>query len=203
MDDQLGEKVRAVAASSNLQAADVLSYLANTIRLGNREVPYSLVTALAAEEFARLLPPNAAKDESSIIINDWAAREFSANVGDEISLDYYLWEAQGKLVNKTANFRVAAIVPMQGLAADRDLVPAYPGITGAESLADWDPPFPVDLARVRKQDEAYWHDFRTTPKAFVLLSAGQKMWASRYGNRTSIRLTPTSGSDLASVRASL
>ena len=55
---------------------------------------------------------------------------------------------------------------------------------------------------MRPKDEAYWHDFRTTPKAFVLLSAGQKLWASRYGNRTSIRLTPTSGSDLASVRAS-
>ena len=202
MDDSLGDKVRAVAASSKLPAADVLSYLANVIRLGNREVPYSLVSALAAEEFARLLPQNATKDDSAIVINDWTARELSAKVGDEISLDYYLWEAQGTLVTKTAKFRIAAIVPMQGLAADRDLVPAYPGITGAESLADWDPPFPVDLARVRKQDEAYWHDFRTTPKAFVLLSAGQKLWASRYGNRTSIRLTPTAGSDLASVRAS-
>ena len=206
MDDQLGEKVRAVATASKLQVADVLSYLANVIRLGKREVPYSLVSALAAEEFARLLPQNAApnttKDDSSIIINDWTARELSAKVGDEISLDYYLWEAQGTLVTKTAKFHIAAIVPMQGLAADRDLVPAYPGITGAESLADWDPPFPVDLARVRPKDEAYWHDFRTTPKAFVLLSAGQKLWASRYGNRTSIRLTPTSGSDLASVRIS-
>ncbi len=202
MDDQLGDKVRTVAASSKLPAADVLSYLANVIRLGNREVPYSLVSALAAEEFARLLPPNAAKDESSIVINDWTARELGAKVGAEISLDYYLWEQQGTLVTKTAKFRLAAIVPMQGLAADRDLVPAYPGITGAESLADWDPPFPVDLARVRKQDEAYWHDFRTTPKAFVLLSAGQKLWASRYGNRTSIRLTPANGSDLARVGAS-
>ena len=47
MDDQLGEKVRAVAAASKLQTADVLSYLANVMRLGNREVPYSLVSALA------------------------------------------------------------------------------------------------------------------------------------------------------------
>ncbi len=202
MDDQLGDKVRTVAAAAKLQAADVLSYLANTMRRGNREVPYSLVSALSAEEFARLLPPNAAKDDSSIVINDWTARELGAKVGDEISLDYYLWEDQGTLSTKTTLFRIAAIVPMQGLAADRDLVPAYPGITGAESLADWDPPFPVDLARVRKQDETYWHDFRTTPKAFVLLSAGQKLWASRYGNRTSIRLTPASGSDLASVGTS-
>ncbi len=200
MDDPLSDKVRAVAAAVKLQTFDVYSYLANAMRLNNREVPYSLVTALAADEFARLLPPNANQDAASIIINDWTARELSAKIGDEIALDYYLWEEQGTLATKSANFRVAAIVPMQGLAADRDLVPAYPGISGAESLADWDPPFPVDLARVRKQDEAYWHDFRTTPKAFVLLEAGQKLWASRYGNRTSIRLTPASGSDLASER---
>ncbi|MBL8204380.1 MAG: ABC transporter permease [Blastocatellia bacterium] len=202
IDDPLSIKIRAVAASAKLQAMDVYSYLANAMRIGNREVPYSLVTAIAPDEFARLLPPNTSQNASSIVINDWTARELGAKVGDEIALDYYLWEEQGTLATKTATFRVAAIVPMQGLAADRDLVPDYPGISGAESLADWDPPFPVDLTRVRKQDEDYWHDFRTTPKAFVLLEAGQKLWASRYGNRTSIRLTPTSGSDLASARTS-
>ena len=202
MDNPLSDKAHAIAASTKLQAFDVYSYLANAMRIGDKQVPYSLVTAIAADEFARLLPPNANKDASSIVINDWTARELSAQVGDEITLEYYLWEEQGTLVTKSAKLVVAAIVPMQGLAADRDLVPDYPGISGAASLSDWDPPFPVDLARVRKQDEDYWHNFRTTPKAFILLEAGQKLWASRYGNRTSIRLTPAPGSDLTSVRAS-
>jgi putative ABC transport system permease protein len=202
LDESLSNKVRDIAATAKLQTADVYSYLANTMRLGDKQVPYSLVTAIAPEALASLLPPNAGKDASSIVINDWTARELSAKVGDEMTLEYYLWQEQGTLTTQTANFRIAAIVPMQGLAGDRDLVPAYPGISGAESLSDWDPPFPIDLTRVRKQDEAYWHDFRTTPKAFVSLEAGQKLWASRYGNRTSIRLTPAPGSDLASVRAS-
>jgi ABC-type antimicrobial peptide transport system permease subunit len=200
MDEPLSNKARDAAASAKLQAADVYSYLANTMRIGDKQVPYSLVTALAPEAFATLLPPNAKQNASSIIINDWTARELSAKVGDEMTLEYYLWQEQGTLATKSANFRVAAIVPMQGLAADRDLVPDYPGISGAENLSDWDPPFPVDLKRVRQQDEDYWHDFRTTPKAFILLEAGQKLWASRYGNRTSIRLTPAPGSELTSVR---
>ena len=45
--------------------------------------------------------------------------------------------------------------------------PGYPGITEAESFSDWDPPFPLDLSRVRPQDEAYWKEYRTTPKAFL------------------------------------
>ncbi len=202
LDDAMSNKVRSVAASAKLQTADVYSYLANTMRLGEKQVPYSLVTAIAPAAFASLLPPNASKDAASIVINDWTARELSAKIGDEITMEYYLWEEQGTLTTKFASFRVAAIVAMQGLAADRDLVPDYPGISGAENLSDWDPPFPIDLTRVRKQDEAYWHDFRTTPKAFILLEAGQKMWASRYGNRTSIRLTPAPGSELTSVRTS-
>ena len=202
MDEPLSNKAREVGAAAKLQTADVYSYLANTMRLGDKQVPYSLVTALAPEAFASLLPPNTKPDASAIVINDWTARELSAKVGDAMTLEYYLWQEQGALTTKTANFRIAATVPMQGLAADRDLVPDYPGISGAESLSDWDPPFPVDLKRVRKQDEAYWHDFRTTPKAFIPLEAGQKLWASRYGNRTSIRLTPVAGSDLTSVRSS-
>lgn len=193
--EPLSKKIRDISATEKLEIIDVYSYLANTMQRGDKQVPYSLVTAIAPEAFATLLPPNIKPDASSIVINDWTARELGAKVGDEMTLEYYLWQEQGTLETKTANFRVAAIVPMQGLAADRDLVPAYPGISGAENLSDWDPPFPVDLKRVRQQDEDYWHDFRTTPKAFILLEAGQKLWASRYGSRTSIRLNHRLGTE--------
>ena len=42
--------------------------------------------------------------------------------------------------------RSAAIVPIAGAAADRDLAPVYPGITESDTLADWDPPFPIRSA---------------------------------------------------------
>ncbi len=54
---------------------------------------------------------------------------------------------------RTASFYVAAIVPIAGLAADRDLAPPYPGITESDNLRDWDPPFPIDLSRIRPVDE--------------------------------------------------
>ena len=79
---------------------------------------------------------------------------------------------------------------MQGLTADRTLAPIYPGLTDSDSMADWDPPFPLDLRRVRPLDEDYWKQFRTTPKAFIRLDVGQRLWRSRYGDRTSIRVTP-------------
>src|SRR6185369_1931446 len=51
---------------------------------------------------------------------------------------------------------------------------------------DWDAGFPL-VHKLRDRDERYWKQYRGTPKAFIKLSAGQKMWANRFGDLTSIR----------------
>ena len=79
---------------------------------------------------------------------------------------------------------------MRGLAADRRLAPEYPGMTETKRVADWDPPFPIDLKLVRKQDEDYWERFRATPKAFIPLAAGERLWRTRHGRLTSLRIGP-------------
>ena len=121
---------------------------------------------------------------------------FGRRSATALRLEYYLWREEGRLETATAEFAVAAIVPMTGLAADPDLVPEYPGITTALHLADWDPPFPLDLGRVRPVDEEYWARHRTTPKAFIPLAAGQRLWGHRLGRFTSIRVE--AGGDAAS-----
>jgi ABC-type antimicrobial peptide transport system permease subunit len=83
-------------------------------------------------------------------------------------------------------------VPIAGAAADRRLAPDYPGITESGSLHDWDPPFPLDLARIRPADEQYWKQYRATPKAFVRLARGRQLWGTRFGSLTSIRIFPPS-----------
>ena len=180
------------AKSLSLHTVPVLSYLANSISSGERSTPYSLVTALNDETLARLANiPSQASAKPPIILNDWTARDLNAKPGDTISLEYYLWHENGRLETQKAEFQLAAVVPIAGLAADRDLVPEYPGITESEDMSEWDPPFPIDLGRVRKQDEDYWHQYRATPKAFISLSAGQNLWQTRFGKLTSIRLEST------------
>src|SRR5205823_1141657 len=60
------------------------------------------------------------------------------------------------------------------------------------NLHDWDPPFPLDLKRVRPIDEQYWARYRTTPKAFIPLKRGRQIWGTRFGSLTSIRVSPPS-----------
>jgi len=197
LSDSLAEAARKAAEKSHLHATSVLSYLANDISFGQRSIPYSLVTALDQESFNALRGEPGHPDASGspsrpapIILNEWAARDLGVNQGDWITLEYYLWQEGGRLETKTAQFQLDGITPIKGLAADKDLVPEYPGITGSENLSDWDPPFPVDLKRIRKHDEDYWHQYRTTPKAFIPLTAGQQLWQSRFAKLTSLRLTP-------------
>jgi ABC-type antimicrobial peptide transport system permease subunit len=141
----------------------------------------------------------AGRQPDAIVLNDWAARELQAVPGDDIVLDYFLWDAAAGLTTHSATFKLARTVPIEGFAADRRLAPEYPGVTAANSLADWDPPFPVDLSRVRPQDEAYWKTFRTTPKAFIDFQRGRELWKTRYGAATSVRFAVPSGADATSI----
>ena len=186
--DALAAAAVATAAETGRPASGVLAYLANSLRLGPREVPYSVVAAVDDAVLARWGVAPANDGPVPIVLNDWTARELKASIGDPLRLEYYLWREEGRLETASAEFTVAAIVPMTGLAADPDLVPEYPGITTALHLADWDPPFPLDLGRVRPVDEEYWSRHRTTPKAFIPLAAGQRLWGHRLGRLTSIRV---------------
>ena len=200
------EAARAAGRALGLAPVPVFTYLANTIRTGEREMPYSLVSGLDMRalrarqqaEHGQQPPARAAGGEvpnlgaplpmpAGIVLNEWSARELQASVGDQAELEYYLWDAAAGLRTARTTFWVTGIVPMRGLAGDRRLAPEYPGITGVESVADWDPPFPLDLSRVRPQDEQYWDDYRGTPKAFIPYEAARDLWSTRYGRVTSLR----------------
>jgi hypothetical protein len=199
LDDPMTTATRKAAASIGLTARPVLTYLANTIRVGEREVPYSLVSAVDGPAWAEVAGP-APSATDAIVLNDWAARALSARPGDRVTLVYYVWREEGRLEERSADFTLARVAPMTGLAADRDLTPEYPGISGTESLADWDPPFPLDLQRVRKPDEEYWHRYRGTPKAFIPLERGQALWRHRLGQLTSLRVPLPGGSESGPAR---
>jgi ABC-type lipoprotein release transport system permease subunit len=193
--DGVAEAALSAARSLGLRAEPVLTYLANGIRIRERDVPYSIVTALDSG----LAPAR----EDGITLNEWAARDLGAKVGDQATLEYYVWGADARLRTETAQFRVERIVPLAGDAADPDFAPLYPGITESRSLSDWDPPFPIDLARIRPADEQYWNRYRTTPKAFIRLARGRELWGTRFGSLTSIRIFPPSPAFGEALRAAL
>jgi ABC-type antimicrobial peptide transport system permease subunit len=176
------------AAELGLETTSVFTYLANSMSVRERELPYSLVAALDEETYRRELLSGGEPSKDGIVLNEWAGEDLGARPGDRLSMQFYVWVDEGRIETRRADFTVDAIVPMKGLAGSRDLAPDYPGISDTEDLSDWEPPFPIELRRVRDKDEEYWDRFRGTPKAFVPLARGQELWPVRQGKLTSIRL---------------
>ena len=197
----------AAAEELGLRSAPTLVYLANTISDGPRSIAYSVVAALDPSLPAPLGPfmlawSNALHDDE-ILLTEWKSSPLAAKFGDEIKLVYFPPVHEGMLKEATATFRVRALTPLAGAALDPDITPDFPGITDKLDIKDWNPPFPYDNKRVTKADEAYWDEFRTTPKAYITLAAGEKLWGSRFGNLTSIRVaSATPDADVRKLRES-
>ncbi len=144
--------------------------------------------------------------DNEVIINSWLAEQTNARVGDPIMIRYYLPEVKlGKEIEVAVEFKVAGIVPITEPETgykrkrpavfvqrptrfnDTALTPDVPGITDQDSMNDWDLPFKLTFT-VRKEDDAYWNNHRLTPKLFLPLEVGQKLFGSRFGKASSIRL---------------
>jgi putative ABC transport system permease protein len=193
------------------QPRPALTYLANTIACGERQIPYSTVTAV---EFASQWPGGPLVDlkgepirqlaDDRIVLNSWAAEDLRAEVGQTVSLTFFEPEStEGQLREITVDFKVAAIAQLAGAADDPAFTPEVPGVTDQSSISDWDPPFPFDTKRIRKKDEQYWDDRRAAPKAFVSLAAGRKLWGSRFGRSTSLRIGANGDTTLEDIRRQL
>ena len=168
----------ALAVDTN--ARPVLTFLVNLLRAGDRTTPYSMVTAATAP----LVPADLRDDE--IVISQWLADDLKIGPGAELALTYFLPDSGARLLEATNRFRVRSIVPLELPWADRTLMPDFPGIAQAERAGDWDAGFPL-AHKIRKEDDDYWAKWRGTPKAFVTLNAGRKMWANRFGDTTAVR----------------
>ncbi len=162
----------------------ISTYLVNQLEAGGRFAPYSMVTAAGAP----YTPAGMAEDE--ILVNQWLADDLGLKPGDTLRMTHYDADSASSLVERTNVFRVRSIVPLRGLWADRTLMPEFPGLSKAESTHDWDAGFEL-VHKIRDQDEAYWKQWRGTPKAFITEAAGRRLWANRFGELTAVRWFPT------------
>ncbi|HYN20731.1 MAG TPA: FtsX-like permease family protein [Thermoanaerobaculia bacterium] len=170
----------------------VFTYLATGIRANGRLLPYSMVAGLSASSLA----------DGQIRLNQWAAKDLGVSPGDAVELSYLVMAPAGGLREERTVLRLAGVVGMSGLGADRSLTPTFPGIENAEDIAAWDPPFPVDLSVIRPRDEEYWDEHGAAPKAFVSLATAQRLWSTRFGDLTALRFE-AGAAELGRIEAAL
>jgi putative ABC transport system permease protein len=203
-----------------------LAFLANAITPVSTDaakpasIPYSTVLGIddtrlpVGDLVAADGRPLPVPQDDEVLIDRWTAEDLAAQgrpveVGDRIRLTFFLPESvHGRVEESAAEFRIAGIAEMQGAAVARELVPDVEGITDEKSIADWDPPFPFDPARVRTspphdEDDRYWKLYGTTPKAFISLAAARLLAGSRFGRSTAWHLPELPDERLEELRRSL
>ncbi|CAM2011456.1 ABC transporter permease [Acanthopleuribacter pedis] len=188
------DRLTRVAAGDNPHFP-IFAYLANSIRKGEKVVPYTTVAALdprVTKPLFTFTAGSGALSENGMWLNQWAADDMGAAVGDTVTMRYYAVQGDGRSEEETATFTVEGVVAMDGLAVDDHLVPVFPGIEDAENIADWNPPFEMDLDAVRPVDETYWDDYRAAPKAFIHPNRARVMWENRFGDATGFRFVSES-----------
>jgi putative ABC transport system permease protein len=154
----------------------VLTYLVNGITSAQGGTPYSMVTAVGK-----------GKDDE-ITITQWLADDQKLAVGDELEIKYFVVGLGRELKQQSAKFKVGAILPMDDPKVTKAWTPDFPGVSDVDNCRDWEPGIPMDMKAIRDKDEDYWDEYKGTPKGFITLAAGQKLWANRFGNLTAIRL---------------
>ena len=174
-------------------------------------LPYSMIAAIDPSKQLQLRNrdgnPIDPLSDDEIALTSWAAQDLGVAPGDKLKITYFLPESpQGASEEGTAVLTVAAIVPLTPPAApylpdrtlefnqrptianDPHLTPKVKGLTDQESIDSWEVPFVVDYSLIRPKDDQYWENYGTTPKAYVSLATGRRLWGSRFGQSTSYRV---------------
>ena len=196
--------VRAAGQKLGYTPIPVFTYLANVMRVGEKQVPYSLITATDLEHVVDRtshVPQHVGRPHvgrphppDSIILNEWTAAKLQAKPGDQVEIEYYLWDAGAGLDDASPD--------VQGRRHRADRGPRRRPATCARisrhhrsreprRVGSAVPGRPVTRPSARTSE--YWDDYRTTPKAFIGYERGRDLWRTRYGGATSMRFAVPAG----------
>jgi len=181
------------------EASPLLTYFVNEIRKpdahssepASKSIPYSFVSSLTGD----------ALKDNEIILNQWAADDLDAQVGDSIRLNYLEIGPLRQLQENESEFVLKEIVPMEEPWADQTRMPYLPGLSDAGHCREWEAGVPIDLDAIRDKDEDYWDDWKGTPKAYISLNKAEEIWSNRFGNYTAVRY-PTEEFDIENYNES-
>jgi len=192
----LDDGVIKAAANIAPDGLGVFTYFVNSLQVGERVTPYSMVCGVGplreggdVAPALRALADLAPAADGGLTPNSWLAEDVGAGAGDRVELRYYVMNQQLQLEESESALEVMEVAQLAGAAADPTLMPKFPGLSEARRCTEWEPGVPVELDQLDDRDQDYWDEHRGTPKAFVTLQTARGLWANRFGSLTSIRAT--------------
>ena len=203
--------VEAAARDIGVRAEPTVVYVADTLGFGKKEIPYPIVAGLnanAAEPLGPFVPKGAAVlADDDVVLLKWQGSELDGrSPGAKLRMTYFDPEVEGEGRLKEAELTLRGYIPLTGAARDKDLTPEIRGVTDARAnLFDWDRPpvLPKEKIRARVPDKhprsVFFSTHKATPMAYVNLATGRKLFGSRFGADTSVRIAPANEESLGKL----
>ncbi len=187
-----------VLAAKGLKAEWATFHLADAFEAASQEAPDGATTNaavrstpygfVAAATPGSLGVPGDMKDDE-VVISAWLAATLGVTTNDTLTLRWRRFETGGRLVADSRAFRVRGVVPTEAAAHAKQAMPVFPGLEGVDSCAAWDVGLPMDEAKLKDPaNEAYWKQWRETPKAFLTFAAGKACFGTAFGEAMSARV---------------
>ena len=220
LDDATVKAILDSATAIGARAEPTLAYLANGVYPGSEKIVnddrttktpvmgYAIIAAVdpaAPAPLGPFLPPGIANlKDDEIALLDWPDSPLRSLKLDQVTVSYFLPEMETKATEAWTTFKFKGWVPFTGAANDPNLTPPFPGVTDKLKIKDWDAPFPINPERVKDSAvDSFWNDHQATPKAYITRATGEKLFGSRFGKVTSVRVAPTPGLSASDTAVSL
>ena len=201
-EDDISNRIINIISSCDFIVEPTLVYLVESIKYDNYEIPYPIIAGVNPDAKPPLGPIHTVNgrtiqnDEIALLDwNDSPLKNLSSDKNIELTITYYHPEVEGEGKLETTRLQFCGYIPMSGNGGDRYLTPLVRGITDQGTHPrDWDRPPQLTNAKVREKIRAgdvhdrFWQQYGPMPKAFVNLSTARKLFSSRYGSTTSIRV---------------
>ncbi|MBA4065897.1 MAG: hypothetical protein C0501_19695 [Isosphaera sp.] len=207
--------VKAAAKGLGLEAEPTVVYVADSLSYEGKEIPYPVVAGLnpaARLPLGPFLPPKlSALENGEVVLLDWVGSELKGLPDrTKLRLTYFDPEVEGEGRLKSAELTLRApdgYLPLSGPARDPNLTPEIRGVTDARAdfyKLDLPPVLPKEKVRQRVPDKmadgkphprgTFFNQLnKATPMAYVNLATAEKLFGSRYGAVTSVRVAPAPG----------
>ena len=201
------DATKKAAAKLGLRAEETIVYVADTLAHGDKGIPYPIIAGLnpaASSPLGPFLPQGVNElADNEIVLVEWTDSPLEGlKPGERLTMTYFNPDIEGEGKVETADLTLRGSIPLKGAANDRDLTPLIPGVTDPRAnLFDWDRPpmLPKEKIRARVPDTGpralFWNRYRATPMAYINLATAKRLFASRYGSITSVRIAPPEKED--------
>ncbi|MBM3981083.1 MAG: FtsX-like permease family protein [Planctomycetes bacterium] len=205
------EKVAAVQAAAKalgMRAEPTVVYVADAIAFEKKDIPYPLIAGVNPAALAPLGPfaPKGAPPlaDNEVVLLDWPNSQLNKLApGTMLKLTYFNPDVEGDGKLEAAELTLRGYIPLSGAARDRNLTPEIKGVTDDRAnLFDWDRPPVLPKEKIRERvpnthpRNIFFTGNKATPMAYLNLATARKLFKSRYGTDTSVRVAPAAGESL-------